>query len=176
MNSSIPSWMRTAMAVLLVSSLAAISPIAFAQAGSVGLTGRIFQANGSTPFANVTVRVMDKETGAEVASTTTGTDGSYSFDSLEPGTYTFEVEVPDGVFQLDRAIQLGADETASISFTVKPTGAAGASTASQAAGQGMSKKKKGILIAIIAAGAIALAFALDDDDDDDNNEGSPFTP
>ena len=95
------------MAVLLVSSLAAISPVSFAQAESVSLSGRIFQADGSTPNANVTVRVIDQATGAEVATTTTGTDGSYSFDTLAPGTYTFEVEVPDGIFQLDRAIQLG---------------------------------------------------------------------
>jgi hypothetical protein len=166
--------MRAAIAVLLVSSLAGISPVAFAQADSVSLGGRIFQADGSTPYANVTVRVMDKATGAEVGTTTTGTDGSYAFDALSPGTYTFEVEVPDGVFQLDRAIQLGSDEHASISFTVKPTAVSPPSGDHGGGGPGMSKKKKGLLIALITAGAIGVAFALDNDDK--KNEGSPFTP
>ena len=172
MNRSIPSWIRTFIAVLLVSSLSAISPIAFAQTDSVSLSGHIFQANGSTPNANVTVRVLDHATGAEVATTTTGMDGSYSFDSLPPGTYTFEVEVSDGIFQLDRAIQLGADEHASISFTVKPTGGA---VPPGSADQGMSGKKKGLLIALITAGAVGVYFLLDDDDDN-KNEGSPFIP
>ena len=174
MNRSIPSWTRTAVAVLLVSSLAAISPVAFAQADSVSLSGRIFQANGSTPYANVTIRVMDEATGAEVATTTTGTDGSYAFDALSPGTYTFEVEVPDGVFQLGRAIQLGADEHASISFTVKPADGATPPDGDQGDGEGMSKKKKGTLIAIIAFGAIGVVLLLENDEK--KVEGSPFTP
>jgi hypothetical protein len=122
---------------------------------------------------------MDQETGQAVASTATGTDGSYSFESLDPGTYTFEVEVPDGVYQLDRAIQIGMDEQASISFTIKPAGDAGAAAAGTgggaAAAGGMSGAKKGWIIAAIAFGAIAIGFALNNDSTS-NDEASPFTP
>lgn len=178
MQRIIPSWIRSFATVMIIGSLAFVSPMAMAQDAAtelVSLSGRIFQADGSTPYAQVTVRVMDQATGEEVGSTTTATDGSYSFETLNPGTYTFEVEVPDGVYQLDRAIEIGAGEKASISFTVKPTGAAGA-VPPDAAQQGMSKKKKGTLIAIISAGAVLAAWLLLDDDDDPTNEASPALP
>ena len=172
-----PSWIRFVLTIALVGSLAGFAPVAWAQAENVALTGRIFQADGATPYANVTVRVMDQETGQAVASTTTGTDGSYSFDTLDPGTYTFEVEVPDGIYQLDRAVQIGMDEQASISFTIKPAAGAGAVPPPGGTGNstGMSNKKKGWLIGAIAFGAILIGVALSQDDDS-NNEASPFTP
>ena len=143
MDRMTPSWIRFVLTIALVGSLAGFGTAAWAQASSVALSGRIFQADGATPYANVTVRVMDQTTGEAVASTTTGTDGSYSFDTLDPGTYTFEVEVPDGIYQLDRAVQIGADEAASISFTIKPAAGAGAVPPPGGSGgqDGMSKKK-----------------------------------
>jgi len=169
-----PSWMRSVLTLALVASLAGFVPVTWAQADNVALSGRIFQADGATPYANVTVRVMDQSTGEAVASTTTNTDGEYAFDTLDPGTYTFEVEVPDGIYQLDRAIQIGMDERASISFTVKPTGGAAVGDGAAAAeAGGMSAKKKGILLAVIVAGAIGVAVLLNNES---NNEGSPFTP
>jgi hypothetical protein len=173
-----PSWIRFVLTIALVGSLAGFAPVAWAQAENVALSGRIFQADGATPYANVTVRVMDQETGEAVASTNTGTDGSYSFDTLDPGTYTFEVEVPDGIYQLDRAVQIGMDEQASISFTIKPAAGGGAVPppgAGADGGSGMGKKKKGWLIGAIAFGAVAVGVLLSQDDNS-NNEASPFTP
>jgi hypothetical protein len=174
-NRTTPSWIRSILTIALIGSLAGLGSTVWAQADNVALSGRIFQADGATPYANVTVRVMDQETGQAIASTATGTDGSYAFESLDPGTYTFEVEVPDGIYQLDRAVQIGMDEQASISFTIKPAAGAGAVPPPGGTGDstGMSKKKKGWLIGAIAFGAVAVGVLLSNDD---SNEASPFTP
>lgn len=177
MNRATPSWIRSLVATLLAGCLIFAAPLAQTPAEDVSLSGRIFQADGSTPYANVTIRILDKETGQEVATTTTDNDGSYAFEGLAPGDYTFEVEVADGIYQLDRAVSLGSAESASISFTVKPTPGAGGGVPPAAAEEGMSKKKKGGLIAIIVSGALFLAWGISElSEDDDRGGASPFTP
>ena len=51
--------------------------------------------NGEPGAPNVTVILKDA-TGAEVARTTTDSDGRYRFTGLIPGTYTVDIEVPAG--------------------------------------------------------------------------------
>ena len=158
-------WNRCA--VLLIAALI-LGPVAQAAAESVTLSGRIFQADGATPLHAALVRVTNKDTGQVYVSAATDASGKYEFTDLPPGNYTFEVEVRDGVYQLDRTVSLGDSDTASVSFTVKPLPDAAAAKDS---GSGMSKKKKGGLIAIIAGGAIIGVAASDD-----NKNASPFTP
>jgi hypothetical protein len=147
-----------------------MAPLAQATEGMVSLSGRIFQPDGSTPYAQATVRVTNQETGQVFTSGPTDTAGRYSFEELPAGTYTFEVEVEEGIYVLDRAVRIGDNESASISFTVKPEPPAPDEKAPMG-----KKKKRGILIAIITSGAVLLALALDDDDDDDDGV-SPFVP
>ena len=166
MNSSVSTrW--TAGIVLTQIVALTIGPVAQA-AESVTLSGRIFQADGTTPLHNALVRVTDQDTGQVHVSAATDAAGKYEFKDLPPGNYTFEVEISDGIYQLDRSVRLGDSDTASISFTVKPQ--PDIPTGKQT-GDGMSGKKKGGLIAIIGGGAVLLVVALDDDDD-----ASPFTP
>lgn len=169
MNRAVRSWVEKALACMVVFSLCGIAPMAQSGSETVSLSGRIFQPDGSTPFNQAVVRVTNTETGREYTSAPTDSAGRYAFAGLPAGTYTFEVEVEEGIYVLDRAVQIGENESASISFTVKPEPQEGAGAA------GMSGKKKGALIAIIAGGAILLGVLLSQDDDEKDG-ASPFTP
>ena len=164
-RSSSHLWRALALSMILI---LAGAPIVRAGAEPVSLGGRIFLPDGTTALQGATVVVRNQETAQVYASRPTDAAGRYKFDDLPPGTYTFRVETDAGVFTLDRAVQLGGSDTASVSFTIKPE----PDIPARAANKGMSKKKKGTLIAIIGGGAILLAVALDDDDDD----ASPFIP
>ncbi len=53
------------------------------------------QDPGELGIAGITVRLFN-EGGAEVRSTVTEADGSFTFSNLRPGTYHIEVDIPDG--------------------------------------------------------------------------------
>ncbi|MBO1077911.1 SdrD B-like domain-containing protein [Roseomonas haemaphysalidis] len=72
-----------------------ISGVAFQDRNADGLQG-----TGDTLLAGVAVQLLDAG-GAVVASTTTATNGAYSFTSVAPGTYQVSFTAPDGtVFTL----------------------------------------------------------------------------
>ncbi|GBC61613.1 hypothetical protein DENIS_2575 [Desulfonema ishimotonii] len=54
------------------------------------------QDDGEPGVAGVTVRLIDADTGAEIASTRTDGSGNYLFDGLPPGEYIISVDLPDG--------------------------------------------------------------------------------
>ena len=54
------------------------------------------QDDGEPGREGVTVNLLD-ENGTQIVTTTTGADGEYSF-TVDPGTYSVEVEGPDGTF------------------------------------------------------------------------------
>lgn len=165
-----PPQMWRVLAALLIVSLSGL-PLTLAGADQVTLSGRIFQADGTTALQSATVRITNKTTGEVLVSAPTDVGGRYEFTDVPAGTYTFEVEVPDGIYQLDRSVRLGDSETASISFTVKPQPDA---PPSSTPGTKMSKKKKGGLIAIIVGGAGLIAAAASNNDS--NNNASPSVP
>lgn len=146
------------VAALFMSTL----PVVAETPADVALSGRIFQPDGTTPYQGATVRVVHQETGEVFTSLSTDANGEYWFESLDPGTYSFEVRVEEGVYQLNRAVRIGEQQTASISFTVKPEAVPGAPPA-----DGEKKKKRGALIAIVGAGVILTGILILDDDDND---------
>ncbi len=161
-------------AFLLLAALGlAVAGLAVA-AEQVSLSGRIFQPDGATPYANAIVRIINQETGEALVSAPTDAAGRYEFKDLPPGTYSFEVEVPEGIYRLDRQVALGENDTASISFTVKPEEDDHGEAAPAHSGPGMSPRRKGTLIALIGGGA-ALLVGLSTNDSD-GGEASPFTP
>ncbi len=86
------SKMRTGVLKGLASILLAIFAVssAFAQAGTSGVNGTVTdQAGGSVPGA--TVRLVNPETGF-TRTTTTNSQGQYSFAGIQPGNYRIEVE------------------------------------------------------------------------------------
>ena len=71
--------------------LVQLIPSLFAQTAGMGvLTGNILGPSGN-PVANVIVTVTSTENG-HARSATTGTNGSYRFDDLTPGTYRLKFE------------------------------------------------------------------------------------
>ena len=58
------------------------------------LNGNGIQDDGDTGVEGVTVNLKD-EAGNVIATTNTDADGAYSFEDLDPGTYSVQFEIPD---------------------------------------------------------------------------------
>lgn len=61
------------------------------------ISGTVSTELTETPVSGLTVTADPAAEGAESVTTTTGDDGTYSFDLLAPGDYTISVEVGDGL-------------------------------------------------------------------------------
>ena len=171
---------RGAVSVFLILVLAWTASVAPARAlqgtaAGVSLSGRLFQADGVTPLSGATVRLTDPATGKSFQSAPTDSAGRYELGNLSPATYEVEVEVPEGVYKLNRSVRLGEADQASISFTVKPETLAAGESGTGALAAPEEKKRKGALLAIILGGAALTAFVLSDDDDSEP-QASPATP
>jgi VCBS repeat-containing protein len=57
--------------------------------------GGLLQDNAGA-LANVGVRLFDADGATQLASTTSGADGKYEFDGLDPGVYVVQFDRPDG--------------------------------------------------------------------------------
>ncbi|MFQ5669650.1 MAG: carboxypeptidase-like regulatory domain-containing protein [Acidobacteriota bacterium] len=169
MNEHRSSLSSTWIVGLFILALVPAALLAQEATSPVALNGRIFQPDGATPYPNVVVRVINQETGQEFTSAPTDAGGHYAFQELPPGAYRFEVEVDNGIYQLDRTVRISEGEVATISFNVKPDEGEKKGGAPLPHG----KKRAGIIIPIAVGGAVLLAVALNDDD---NDEASPFTP
>ena len=58
-----------------------------------GISGTVYESNGTTPASDVSVKLMKGDT--LVASTTSATDGTYSFTGIAPGVYNIVAEEDD---------------------------------------------------------------------------------
>ncbi len=75
------------------------------QGGS--LSGHVFLDNGTAgvvPLSDVQVSLIGASTGKTVATTTTGTDGSYSFSNLPPGDYTILKSAPSSPLEDEKKV------------------------------------------------------------------------
>ncbi len=122
------------------------------------------QSDGDTPVAGVTVTLL--QGGVVVATTTTGPDGSYTFDDLAPGDdYSVRFDNPTG---LDFAGQdAGGDDA--VDSDVDATGTTG--LISVMAGETTADVDAGL----VDPGTASLGgrlFIDSDDDDQDNGDGN----
>ncbi|MFQ5766643.1 MAG: carboxypeptidase-like regulatory domain-containing protein [Acidobacteriota bacterium] len=159
MRRSIPISLRIILVCLLVSGLG-VQPFTAQDKKPggimVSLSGRIFRPDGTTPYDGAVIKIINEETGQVFTSEPTGVTGEYQFTDLPAGTYTFQVDVPEGVYKLGRAVRIGESETASISFTVKPE------PVKKGAALPASGKKsltRGQLALIIIGGAVVVGAA-----------------
>ena len=58
-----------------------------------GISGTVYESNGTTPASGVTVKLMKGDT--QVASATSAPDGTYSFTGIAPGVYNIVAEKDD---------------------------------------------------------------------------------
>ena len=82
---------RRALIVLALLLVVGLAPASFAQTtGSATLRGTVKDANGAV-VPNAAVVLVSDRTGQE-RRITTGGEGTYTFASVDPGTYTLKVE------------------------------------------------------------------------------------
>ena len=73
-----------------------------------GISGTVYEFNSTTPASGVTVKLMKGDT--QVASTTSATDGTYSFTGIAPGVYNIVAE-KENTTQTTLVIVTNHDET-----------------------------------------------------------------
>lgn len=134
-----------------------------AQGQAMGtVAGVVSGPNG--PLANLTLNVVNIDTGSVVATSTTSANGAYSFDNLPPGNYTVQVMSPGGSVLNTRNVLVAAGLAATLNFTLTASqlAAAGIAAGGAAAGGGLSTATV-LGIAGGSAAAIGTFIALRDD-------------
>ena len=194
-------WMRGASILFLVFSLVLSSTSAsLAQSTASGqgattasLEGRVFGADRVTPVAGAVVRAVRGDGVQVYSSLPTDAKGSYSISHVTLGSYDVVVEMPDGIYVVEKTLAISEAKPYGLSLATVPSenvekrvpsidkpikGYAWTLEGKSAGGGGVWKSPGGI--AIIAGGAIALVAlilsASDDDNNDDGGSGSPSTP
>jgi hypothetical protein len=143
--------------------LVVVALVAVTYGQSTGsVAGVVSGPNG--PLSNLVVNVINVDTGAVVATSTTGADGGYSFANLPPGNYTVQATNTSGSVLGTRNVLIasGVVATINISLTASQLAAAGIAAGGAAAGGGLST---GAILGIAGATAagIGTAIALRDD-------------
>ena len=158
---------------------------------TAGLEGRVFGPDRVTPISGAVVRAVRGDGVQVYSSLPTDAKGNYSISHMSPGSYDIVVEMPDGVFVVEKSLGVTEAKTYGLSLATVPSenvekrvpsidkpvkGYAWTMEAKSPKAGGFWKSPGGI--AIIAGGAIALvALALSGGNgDDDNNKGSSSTP
>jgi len=182
---------------LVFSLVLSSSPECFAQEAAsgqgpstAGVQGRVFGPDRVTPVSGAVVRAVRGDGAQVYSSLPTDAKGNYSITHMALGSYDVVVEVPDGVYVVDKSLGITEAKSYGLSLATVPSenvekrvpsidkpvkGYAWTMESNPKAG-GFWKSPGGI--AIIAGGAIALvALALSGGNgDDNNNNGSSSTP
>ncbi len=180
---------------LVVSLIQAGAPSLWAQTGAAGqgprtasIVGRVFGPDRVTPVAGAVVRAVRGDGAQVYSSLPTDDKGNFSLGNLSPGSYDVVVELPDGVFVVERTLSISEAKAYSLSLATVPAENVEKRVAAvdkPVKGYAWTLEGKGSKaggfwrtpggIAIIAGGVAALAaLALSGDNND--NKGSNSTP
>jgi hypothetical protein len=187
---------RTAILLLVVSLVSGSTHALWAQQtepggnpGTATLEGRVFGADRVTPVPGGIVRAVRGD-GVQVYSSLPADEkGAYSIKGLVLGNYDILVELPDGVFLVERTIGLTEAKVYPLSLATVPS----ANVEKRVAAvdkpvngyawtlEGKGPKAAGFWrtpggIAIIAGGAAAVIALALSGGGNDNNKGSNSTP
>jgi hypothetical protein len=189
---------RAPILFLLFSLILSSTPISLAQSAAsgqgpttAGLEGKVFGPDRVTPVAGAVVRTVRGDGVQVYSSLPTDAKGNYSISHITLGSYDVVVEVPDGVYVVEKTLGFTEAKTYGLSLATVPSenvvkvvpsidkpvkGYAWTMEGKSTAGGGFWKSPGGI--AIIAGGAVALILlALSGgDNNDDGGSGSPSTP
>lgn len=105
---------RRGLARVLVFTLAISGFPAFAANGDAGgetpgtasLSGRVFEADRVTPVSGAVVRAIRGDGAQVYSSLPTDEKGKYDLNFLPPGSYDLVVELPEGVFVVERTLSI----------------------------------------------------------------------
>lgn len=103
--------------VVLLFVLAVSTVAGFAQAGRSSVSGTIRDNNGAV-VPGATVKLLNSATGFE-RTTTTSTDGAYSFNSVPPATYQLEVSASGFKKLVNNGLVLAVDTNARFDSTLE---------------------------------------------------------
>jgi carboxypeptidase family protein len=106
------------MAALFALALIAAPELAWAQAGTAGLSGTVKDSQGAV-IPGATVTASNPATGA-LRSTTTNEDGIYNLPGLPPGTYTVKIELAGFKALQHDNVPLRVDTTTNIDAVLAP--------------------------------------------------------
>jgi hypothetical protein len=181
--------------LLVFSLIQAGSPSIWAQQGVSGqgpqtasIEGRVFGPDRVTPLPGAVVRAVRGDGVQVYSSLPSDEKGNFSMSNVPPGSYDIVVEMPDGVFLVERTLSISEPKAYSLSLATVPAenvtkkvpavdkpvkGYAWTLEGKGPKAGGFWRTPGGI--AIIAGGAVGLA-ALALSGGSDNNKGSNSTP
>ncbi|MCI0658059.1 MAG: carboxypeptidase-like regulatory domain-containing protein [Acidobacteria bacterium] len=183
---------------LVFSLVLSSTPASLAQSAASGqgmttasLEGRVFGPDRVTPVAGAVVRAVRGDGVQVYSSLPTDAKGNYSISHITLGSYDVVVEMPDGIYVVEKTLAISEAKPYGLSLATvpsenvekrvpsidKPVKGYAWTLEGKTAGGGFWKSPGGI--AIIAGGAvalIALALSGDNDSNDDGSSGSPSTP
>ena len=145
---------RIAAVIVAVVFVTSSIPV-FAQAGG-GINGTATGANGSA-MSGVRVQLRNVDTGQLAGSTTSGTNGGWSFAGLNPGNYVVEIVDATGrVIGVSSSMSLAAGGAIS-GVTVAASAAGALAGAAAAGGLGAFFTSTGGILVLAGIGAAAAA-------------------
>ncbi len=146
------------VAILLVMVLCA--PMAGFTQG-LGSVGGVAQDANNAIMSGVKVQLRNVDTGQLVSTTTSGTNGGFSFAGLNPGNYVVEIVNAAGQI-VGTSASIGVAAGATITGITVAASAAGAAAAAAAAGgfAAFFGSTAGILTGIAVVGGIAAGVVI----------------
>jgi len=115
---------KTAAIILIASIITFYSPhyLSAQKVGKGNLIGFVFEKDGTTPVEGAVVKLKNVSTGAVYESSKSDKLGILKTEGIEEGLYIVGISTKEGNFNVGNLIGIKADETAKVSFAMKPEG------------------------------------------------------
>ncbi len=115
---------KTAAFILIASIITFYSPhyLNAQKAGEGNLIGFVFLKDGTTPVEGAVVKLKNVSTGTVYESSKSDKMGILKTEGVEEGLYIVGISTKEGNFNVGNLVGIKADETAKVSFSLKPEG------------------------------------------------------
>jgi len=90
------------------------------ESGKGNMIGFVYQKDATTPIEGAVVKLRNVATGTGYESTKSDKLGIFKVEDVEEGLYLVGVSAEEGDFNLNNLIGIRANETAKVSFALKP--------------------------------------------------------
>jgi hypothetical protein len=90
------------------------------ETGKGNMIGFVYQKDGTAPIEGAVVKLRNVATGTGYESTKSDKLGIFKVEDVEEGLYLVGVSAEEGDFNLNNLIGIRANETAKVSFALKP--------------------------------------------------------